>query len=126
MLLRKALLTVGALMLVCLLLFAAVIGYSTLQKVRGPSQQDIKFAQQQGDLIVAAIASCQLDHSMLPADLGELSPQYLTEIPSPTGSSEFWVYVIRGNGERYSLIHDWGGWRPQMYTSGDGWVVDTK
>jgi hypothetical protein len=59
--------------------------------------------KRRGDIICHAIAAFQGRSGRLPAQLKDLQPDYLSDIPQPTAGSERWEYLVIDNGTNYNL-----------------------
>ena len=123
---KKRLIIIFAIIFSLLLIGVAVGGYLVLDMIASPPDREIKHAQHNGDLIVAAIEEFKADHDALPMSINELVTEYIIEIPDTTQRSIEWKYFVRDGGKKYELNHDWGDWKPVTYTSGGSWAVDTR
>lgn len=126
---------VGCLAAIVITILLTIVFWFIFVVLDGPSESEIDQAIIQGDIILAAIKEYHTENGVYPSVLTDLVPETIAEIPSPTGTADFWEYHLRTSSsnlsnKKYQLSHDWGGSlvfpNPIISSSGSGWSIDTK
>ena len=81
--------------------------------------------EQRGNQIAVALDKFKNDKGSYPEKLGELVPEYLTEVEKPVLWNKEWEYHQGRGGETFSLLVGKGKHNyPSLFYSPNGWYLD--